>query len=163
MLTKTELFTRIPAPSAKRIAVRVTPEAERALRAGHPWLFAAAIRRLSHEGRSGDLAVIFDRKDRFLAIGLYDPFSPIRVRILQHGTPAPINRAWFAARLLTAQQRRHLLLNSSTTGYRLVHGENDTLPGLVIDRYAGSYVLKLYTSAWLPHLETVLDAFQAEI
>jgi 23S rRNA (cytosine1962-C5)-methyltransferase len=163
MVSKTNPLASIPAPSEKRIAIRVTPEAERALRAGHPWLFAAAIRRQSHEGHSGDLAVIFDRKDRFLAIGLYDPLSPIRVRILQHHRPAPINQAWFAARLLAAQQRRHFLQSSSTTGYRLVHGENDGLPGLVIDRYANSYVLKLYTSAWVRHLSSVLPAFLAEI
>ncbi|MGB4869196.1 MAG: class I SAM-dependent rRNA methyltransferase, partial [Candidatus Promineifilaceae bacterium] len=43
-----------------------------------------------------------------------------------------------------------------TTGYRLVYGENDGFPGLVIDRYAETYVLKLYTTAWLPHLADVL-------
>lgn len=162
-MNKPNPFTGIPAPSEKRIAIRVTPEAERALRAGHPWLFAAAIQRLSHEGRSGDLAVIFDRKDRFLAIGLYDPLSPIRVRILQHERPVLIDQAWFASRLLAAQERRQFLLTTPTTGYRLVHGENDGLPGLVIDRYANSYVFKLYTSLWVPHLQSVLAAFLAEI
>jgi len=45
-----------------------------------------------------------------------------------------------------------------TTGYRLVHGENDGLPGFVVDRYEGTLVIKLYTAAWLPHLRDILTA-----
>ena len=127
----------LPRPSAKRIAVHVTPAAERALRAGHPWVFDQAIRSQSHEGQPGDLAVVFDAKRRFLAIGLYDPRSPIRVRVLQHREPANIDRAWFTARLRAAAEIRRPLTLTGTDGYRLVHGENDDLPGLVIDRYGG--------------------------
>jgi len=150
---------RVPEPSDRRVAVRVRPEAERSLRRGHPWLFDRAITRQSHAGRAGDLAVIFDRKGRFLAVGLYDPHSMIRVRVLQHGEPAAINRDWFAARLATAAQlRAPLLLENETTGYRLVHGGNDGLPGLVVDRYDRTLALKIYTSAWLPHLHDLLPA-----
>ena len=153
-----ERMAHIPGPSDRRIALRVTPEAERALRGGHPWLFERAITRQSHAGRAGDLAVIFDRKGRFLAVGLYDPHSTIRARVLQHGEPAAINRDWFATRIAAAAQLRAPLLAQDTTGYRLVHGGNDGLPGLVIDRYDRTLALKLYTSAWLPHLRDVLPA-----
>lgn len=153
------MMTHIPRPSGRRIAVRVTPAAEQAVRRGHPWLFDHAIRQQSRAGAPGDLAVIFDCKRRFLAVGLYDPDSPIRVRILQRGEPAPIDRDWFRARLMAAAQLRSpLLKKGDTTGYRLVHGENDGLPGLVIDRYDRTLVLKLYTLAWLPHLYDVLSA-----
>jgi 23S rRNA (cytosine1962-C5)-methyltransferase len=153
------ILTNIPQPAARRIAVRVTPAAERALRQGHPWLFDQAIQQQSHSGAPGDLAIVFDRKHRFLAVGLYDPHAPIRVRILQSGQPATIDRDWFKAKLAAAAQLRHPLQtqpqSAVTTGYRLVHGENDGLPGLVIDRYANTLVLKLYTPAWLPHLNNV--------
>ena len=155
-------LTHIPHPAEQRIALRVTPEAERALWQGHPWLFDQSISRQSHEGRPGDLAVIFDRKRRFVAIGLYDPSAPIRVRILQQGQPAAINQDWFEAKLAAAVHLRAPLLalppEKITTGYRLAHGENDGLPGLVIDRYEETLVLKLYTSAWLPHLKEVVLA-----
>ncbi len=147
-----------PAPSERRVAVRATAAAERLLRQGHPWLYDQSIRRQSHEGCSGDLAVIFDRRGRFLGIGLYDPTSPIRVRVLQHRRPSPIDQAWYAARLAAAIRRRAPLVSSQTTGYRLVHGENDGLPGLVIDRYDQTLVLKLYSSAWVPHLRAVRSA-----
>lgn len=146
----------LPQPSSKRIALHVIPAAERALRGGHPWLFDQAIRKQSHAGQSGDLAVIFDSARRFLAIGLYDPQSPIRVRVLQHRDQALIDRAWFAAQLHAAAARRAPLLAQDTDGYRIVHGENDGMPGLIVDRYAGTLLIKLYTGAWLPHLRDVV-------
>ena len=156
-------LSRIPEPTDRSIAVRVTPAAERALRQGHPWLFDQAIRGQSHDGCPGDLAVVFDRKRRFLAVGLYDPHSPIRVRILQQGEPATINRDWLETRLAAAAQLRAPLRQANTTGYRLVHGENDGLPGLVIDRYDQTLVLKLYTAAWVPHMRDVLPALKAAV
>ncbi|MFZ5916552.1 MAG: class I SAM-dependent rRNA methyltransferase [Chloroflexota bacterium] len=159
------VLSHIPEPAARRIALRITPEAERAVRRGHPWLFDQAICQQSREGRSGDLAVVFDTRRRFLAVGLYDPHSAIRVRILQHGRPAVIDQDWFRGRLAAAALRRAPLLQRplevATTGYRLVHGENDGLPGLVIDRYEQTCVLKLYTAAWMPHLKDVLSALAA--
>lgn len=147
----------IPAPSEKRIAVHVNPAAERALREGHPWLFEGAIQKQSHDGRPGELAVVFDRKNRFLAVGLYDPHSPIRVRVLQANQPAKIDGGWLAAKLKQAADlRRSLLADGRTNAYRLVHGENDGLPGLVIDRYGASYVLSLDTAAWIPYLPLLL-------
>lgn len=164
-----ELEPAIPAPLPRRthtnIALRVTPEAERAIRGGHPWLFEKSIREQSLDGQAGDLAVIFDRKGRFLAVGLLDPESTVRVRILQRGKSAPIDSSWFAQRIRAAAAVRAPLVAQTTgwetTGYRLVHGENDGLPGLVVDRYDRTLVLKIYTPAWLPHLDEVLKALAA--
>jgi 23S rRNA (cytosine1962-C5)-methyltransferase len=150
----------LPRVSDRRIALQVTPAAERALRGGHPWVFDQAIVKQSHAGQPGDLAVIFDGKRRFLAIGLYDPDSAIRVRILQHRQPATIDRAWFVDRLHAAAAIRQPLSAQGTTGYRLVHGENDGLPGLIVDRYADTLVVKLYTAAWLPHLRDIVAGLQ---
>ena len=104
--------------------------------------------------------MIFDDRRRFLAVGLYDPTSPIRVRVLAHGAPESIDRAWLCAKLAAAAAWRATLPEDGTTGYRLVHGENDELPGLVIDRYDATLVVKLYTLAWvpwLPELRAALD------
>jgi 23S rRNA (cytosine1962-C5)-methyltransferase len=153
-------LSRLPLPPEKRLAVRITAAGQRALRHGHPWIFDNAIRSVRPEGRSGDLAVIFDDHRRFLAVGLYDPDSPIRVRVLQQGMPAVIDGAWLRGRLLAAAARRDPLAETGTDGYRLVHGENDGLPGLVIDRYAATLVIKLYALAWLPWLHTLLGVLE---
>ena len=153
-------LAHIPPPAEKRLALRVTPAAQRALRQGHPWVFDGAITAQSAEGQPGDLAVIFDDRRRFLAIGLYDPTSPIRVRVLQHGAPQVIDGGWLRERLAAASALRVTLPSTGTTGYRLVHGENDGLGGLVIDRYADTLVVKLYTPAWIPRLSDLRAALQ---
>jgi len=158
--TLSDLLATIPPINAKRIALRVTPEGERAIRQGHPWLFESAITRQSASGRPGDLAVVFDRKRRFLAVGLLDPASPIRVKILQAGKPATIGREWFRQKVAEACSLRTALLSQpaprQTTGCRLIHGENDGFPGFVLDHYEDTLVLKLYTPVWLPHLRELL-------
>ncbi|MBS1847958.1 MAG: class I SAM-dependent methyltransferase [Actinobacteria bacterium] len=147
---------------ARRLAVRVTDDALRWIRAGHPWLFADSITSVSSGGQPGDLAVVFDRKRRFRAIGLYDPASPIRVKLLHHGDPITIDDDWFAHRIsATLSRRRGLLESIETTGVRCINGENDGLPGLVVDRYADVAVIKIYSAAWLPHLAVVVPILES--
>ena len=144
------------------LRLRVSPVAESNLRAGHPWLFAGSIRDQNREGRLGELAAIYDRKDQFLAIGLFDPESPIRVRVLHAGKPRKLDEAWWRDRLQQSLARREGLFDAQTNGYRLIHGESDGWPGLVLDRYDRTLVLKLYTAAWLPRLaEVTRNVFQA--
>ena len=147
----------------KTLRLRITAAAETIVRAGHPWLFADSIHELNRAGQAGELAVIFDRKDKFLAVGLFDPDSPIRVRILHAGKPATIDAAWWQARLEQALARRRNLFDAQTTGYRLIHGESDGWPGLVLDRYDRSLVMKIYTAAWLPRLDEILALFKEKI
>jgi 23S rRNA (cytosine1962-C5)-methyltransferase len=123
-------------------------------------LFADSIRQQNRTGHLGELAVIYDRKDRFLAVGLFDPDSPIRVRVLHAGRPQTIDAAWWPARLEQAVARRRGLFDEQTTGFRLLNGESDDWPGLVLDRYGDTLVLKLYTAAWLPRLEEVLKVIR---
>ncbi|MCY3832297.1 MAG: class I SAM-dependent rRNA methyltransferase [Chloroflexi bacterium] len=157
-------YSRLPSAAEKNISVRVKGAAERAIQQGHPWVFEDAILRQSHLGNAGDLAVIYDRdKNNFLAVGLYDPLSPIRIKVLQALQPMRIDRAFFAEKLKAAQAKRQPLINDGTTGYRLVHGESDGFPALVIDRYGDMLALKLYTTAWLPHLEALIGALEDSI
>ncbi len=139
-----------------RLRLRVTATAESLIRGGHPWLYDASIREQNRAGQPGELAVIYDRRDRFLALGLYDPLSPIRVRVLHHGKPATADDAWWRARLQAALARRDGLFDAQTTGYRCLSGESDGWPGIVLDRYDTTYVLKLYTAAWLPRVGEVV-------
>jgi 23S rRNA (cytosine1962-C5)-methyltransferase len=157
-----------PAPPTarppRRLAVRVTDDACRQLRGGHPWVFDGSITSAPADGAAGDLAVLFDRRRRFQGIGLYDPGSPIRVRVLHAGAPVAITPAWWDDRLGAALDRRQeLAASGDTTGYRVVHGENDGFPGLVLDRYGATAVLKLYSSAWVPHLASLVPLVAARL
>ncbi|MCP5094701.1 MAG: class I SAM-dependent rRNA methyltransferase, partial [Chloroflexi bacterium] len=95
---------------------------------------------------------------RYMAVGLYDPQSPIRVRVLQHGKSAEIGLDWFRERLKTAVSIRQPLHKTDTNAYRLVHGANDGFEGVVIDRYDKTVVVKLYSAAWVVHLQPLLTA-----
>jgi 23S rRNA (cytosine1962-C5)-methyltransferase len=150
-------------PAPPRLRLRITAVAEKIVRSGHPWVYADSVREQNREGQAGELAVIFDRSDRFLAVGLFDPDSPIRVRVLHVGKPATIDAVWWRERLRAAAGRRAGLFDAQTTGYRLIHGENDGWPGLVLDRYGDTLVLKLYTAAWLPRLGEVTALMREEL
>ena len=148
---------QLPTVGERRLAVRVTADALRQIRGGSPWLYDGSITSVSHEGAPGDLAVIFDDDRKFAAIGLWDPTSPIRVKMLHRGSPTTIDEHWWRERLSAAlEQRQALADDPDTTAYRCVHGENDGLPGLVVDRYDRTLVVKLYSPAWFPHLAVVV-------
>ena len=138
--------------------MRVTPDALRRIRAGHPWVFDGSI---ESAGEGGEVGVVFDKHREFAAIGLYDPSSPIRLRVLHHGKPAQIDDAFWAARIDAAAARRDGLARGATTGYRCVNGENDRIPGLVLDRYEDVGVVKVYTAALFPHLRPIVTAAAA--
>lgn len=151
------LLSAWPRCSAKPVKLQVTNSAMATLHRGHPWLYAERIKSESHQGQPGDLALVFDGKRRFVAVGLYDPLSAIRMRALRTSKPGPIDRAFFAERIALALARRLPLLTTGTDGYRMIHGESDGMPGMAVDRYSETAVVKLYTHAWLPHLHDCLE------
>lgn len=157
-------LARIPQPDPKRLAVRVTPDALRHIRAGHPWVFEESVTSISHEATSGDLAVIFDKHRNFAAIALYDPDSPIQFRILHRGKPTPVDQAFWNRRVADALDLRRPFLDAvdaDQSAYRISNGENDALPGLIVDRYAQVLVVKLYSASWFPHLRAVTASLLA--
>jgi 23S rRNA (cytosine1962-C5)-methyltransferase len=141
----------------------VTRAAESAIRGGHPWVFSDSVLEQNRGGEIGELAVIFDKQDRFLAVGLFDPDSPLRVRLLHVGKPRTIDRAWWVGKLNEAIARRAGLFDALTNGYRCVNGESEGWPGLIIDRYDTTLVLKLYTAAWLPRLDEIVSVIREVI
>ena len=153
------MIADLPTVPERRLAIRITPDALRQVRSGHPWVYGKAI--VSNSDTSappGTLAVIFDSDRNFAAIGLWDPRSPIRIRILHVGKPTQINDDFWKALVHKAASKRSALAGSGTTGWRLLHGENDAISGIVVDRYADTLVCKVYSESWLPHLNHVLEA-----
>ena len=122
-------------------------------------MYADSVARVKggEEASPGDLAVVFDRRrDRFLAVGLYDPHSPLRIRIVHRGAPVRVDAAFWREAVTRAYALRASLLATDTNAYRLLNGESDGTPGLVADVYADVLVLKVYTLAWGPWLDQVL-------
>lgn len=148
----------LPTVGDRRMAVRVSSAALRKIRQDHPWVFDDAIASVSHDGAPGDLAVVFDKDRKFAGVGLWDPASPIRLRMVHAGRkPATIDREWWTSRLLDALAIRDpLLADDRTNAFRIVNGESDGFGGLVVDRYADVVVVKLYSEVWFPWLTTIV-------
>lgn len=142
-----------------RLKLTLRPTAESIVRGGHPWVYSDSIRKQNREGEAGEIAVLYDRKDKFLALGFYDPDSPLRVRILHLGKPVKLDEDWWLSKLMETQSRRDSIPDSGTNGLRLINGESDGWPGLVMDRYDGTLVVKVYTAAWIKLMEMLLPIF----
>lgn len=134
------------------LAVLVPDRLTRHVAAGHPWLYADAVPTIVG-ARTGDLVTLLGHARRPIGSALFDAESPIALRVLgTHKRDVPGPALW-RRRLETAWLLRQSTLDlTGTDAYRLLHGEGDRLPGVVVDLYAGHAVLKLDTPAWLPHL-----------
>ncbi|MGY3794337.1 class I SAM-dependent rRNA methyltransferase [Aquimarina sp. 433] len=147
----------IPDITIQRLAIKLKPSAEKMVRKEHPWIFENSIAKQSNKGNAGDLAIIYDnKKNKILAIGLYDPYSPIRIKLIQFKKAAQINNDWFATRIQEAYQLRKPLLETDTNSYRLLFGENDRMPGFIADVYDEVLVIKLYSHIWFPYLNWIV-------
>lgn len=143
-----------------RLRLRVYPRAEVTIRAGHPWVYAASVKGQNRRGRTGELAVIYDRRDRFLAVGMYEEDSPIRVRVLAQGKAVAIGKELWKERAEACLELRRTLMAEETDGMRLIHGESEGFPGLVVDGYSDVLVVKVYAGGWLTKWREVEEVFR---
>lgn len=143
--------------SMSNIAVKLTAKAEKIIKKGHPWVFSESIVKLNKEGGSGDVAILFSRRsNQIYAIGLWDPESAVRIKIIHHGSGVQIDSSFFKMKIEQAYDTRQPLLEKNTNAYRLIFGENDGFPGMIVDVYNGVGVIKLYSMIWFPYLEIIV-------
>lgn len=119
---------------------------EQSVKRYHPWLFSGAIKKIYGNPAEGDLVDVFDNKDNFLAVGHYQP-SSIAVRILSFDQVNP-DISFFRDKIVKAISYRKSLGitgNPEINVYRLIHGEGDGLPGLIIDFYNGVAVIQMHS------------------
>lgn len=112
----------------------------------HPWVFSGAIYRMEGSPAEGDLVDVYTSERQFIARGHYQ-IGSITVRVLSFAEEA-IDQRWWNARIRAAYRMREALglaENPQTTCYRLVHGEGDSLPGLVVDIYGRTAVIQCHS------------------
>ena len=144
------------------IKIQISKMLQNKIRKGYPWVFNYQIQNQIPEGKQESMAVIYDHNNRFLAMGLWDQRADLCFRVLHIGKPRDINSKFFLQRLQSAKLIREPLQHQGTTGYRVINGENDGFPGLVLDRYEDTLVIKLYASGWFPLLAELCELFQKE-
>lgn len=146
-----------------RIAVKLSNAAQKKLLSGHPWIFEQSIQKISGDPMSGDLAVLYHNKsNKFIGIGLFDMDSVIRIKVIQFGTASKIDQNWIKNKIQLAYDLRATLRNEQQNSYRLIYGENDGLPGIIVDVYDKVAVLKLYSQCWKAYLDIIIDAIMEQ-
>jgi len=143
------------------IKIKISKTLETKIKKGYPWVFKYQLQNKVTESSNG-LAVLYDHKNRFLAIGLWDSDSDLCFRVLNLFEPIKIDTNFFLGRLNKAILIRKGLEEQGTNGYRILNGENDGFPGLILDRYANTWVIKVYTASWFAYLEKVLEAIKTQ-
>ena len=133
--------------------------------AGHPWVFAQAVQRVTGAPNAGDEVLVQDPTGKPLGRGFWSPDSAIVVRILTRNSDEALDGALFARRIKDAVAARALvgLPSSSTTGYRLVHAEGDGLPGLIVDVYGDVLVLQLLTIGMVQRRSLLAEALASAL
>ncbi len=121
---------------------------------GHPWVYRDGVR---GSAAVGEPVLLLDERQKVVAWGLFDE-GPIAVRVLGR---EPVEVATLVRRRLErAHALRAVVVGGETDAYRLLNGEGDGLPGVVVDRYGDVAVLRLYAKAWERHLGVLVDALR---
>ena len=126
--------------------IRLKRGKDESLRRYHPWVFSGAIQTIDDDVNEGDVVQVLTEKGDFIAVGHYQQGS-ISVRVLTF-SPVDIDDRFWQSRLTSALHMRQaigLADNDSNTTYRLVHGEGDLLPGLIIDIYGPTAVMQAHS------------------
>jgi 23S rRNA (cytosine1962-C5)-methyltransferase len=130
----------------ERVKIVLKSGKEQSLRRFHPWVFSGAIKKMYGNPVEGDLVDVYDNKNTFLAVGHYQP-SSIAVRILSFKQETP-DIDFFREKIKRAIGYRKaigILDNPQINVFRLIHGEGDGLPGLIVDFYNGVAVMQMHS------------------
>jgi len=131
---------------------------EKSLLRKHPWIFSKAVNKIKGNPMLGDTVDVFDNKGTWLAKGAYSPESQIRIRVWSFDEHEEIDRDFFFAKLQSAQARRDwFIAQGKLTGYRLIAGESDGLPGVTIDIYDNFLVCQLLSAGADFHRYTIVN------
>ena len=113
----------------------------------HPWIFSGAVDSVKDVSTNGETVDIISGDGKFLGYGSYSSHSQISVRVLSFNPDEKIDRAFFKQRIENVIQFRKQIINYKlTNSYRLINAESDSLPGLVVDKYADFIVCQFLSA-----------------
>ena len=142
----------------KYLKIQLKPGKEESLKRFHPWIFSGAIARFEAQPEEGDVVEVVDSNNNFIAYGHYQ-IGSIAVRVLTFDQEI-IDFEFWKKRLEVAYSLRESLglINTNNNTFRLVHGEGDYLPGLIIDIYSDTAVMQAHTPGMHYVRETLAKA-----
>ena len=134
---------------------------EQSLQRFHPWIFSGAIKEINGRVEEGDVVEVFSNQGQFLAMGHVQPGS-IAVRVFSFEQVEPDFAFWKGKleKAVDVRAKLGLVDNPETNVYRLIHGEGDGLPGLIIDFYNGTAVMQAHSAGMFLIRETIAKALK---
>ncbi len=146
--------------------LRLKAGREKSLLRRHPWVFSGAVDKIQERPQDGETVRVVDAQGKFLAWAAYSAHSQIQARVWSWQEDEAVDQAFFHRRLERSIEARRWLLanperNGLTDSLRLVHGESDGLPGVIVDRYADTLVAQLLSSGAERWREVIADELVA--
>lgn len=141
-------------------SVKLKKGKEKAVRQMHPWVFSGAIDQIKGNPENGDIIMVNDSNNAFLAYGFFNDKSRVAVRLLEWNQETEIDESWWRKKIKTAVKHRDNLNSKGTNTYRLIFSEADFLPGLIVDRYADFLSVQILTSGIERIKGVILDELQ---
>lgn len=137
------------------------PGKEKSLLRKHPWIFSGAIQRMQGNADGGAAVQVYSADGRFLAHAAYNAQAQIAARVWSWSETEKIDADFFRRKISAALAARNALhLADDSNGMRLIHGESDGLPGLIVDRYGDVLVMQCGSAGPDHHRETLADLLQ---
>ena len=132
---------------------------DKSIKRRHPWVFSGAVEKVIGDPQSGDTVMVRSAEGQQLGQAAYSPQSQIRGRMWIFDAAAKVDAAFLRERVRSALRlRERLPLGAHTNAMRLVHGESDGLPGLIVDRYADVLVAQFLSAGMERWRDAILDA-----
>ncbi len=141
--------------SSKSIILK--PGREKSVLHRHPWIFSGAVDQVNGSPQAGETVLVRNASGDLLGSAAFSPSSQIRARMWTWDTEESIDEGFFQKRLKKALEFRQAVIpTGETDACRLIHGESDGLPGLVVDRYADWLVVQILSCGSEAHRETLV-------
>ena len=142
-------------------SVKLKKGKEKAVKQLHPWVFSGAIDNVSGKPVNGDIVLVTDAQENFLAYGFYNDQSRVAIRLLEWNLETEINEDWWRIRIRKAALARKSLIDENLTNtYRVIFSEADYLPGLIVDKFADFLSVQLSTAGMEKIKFILLDELQ---
>jgi len=125
---------------------------------GHPWIYRSDV--VKKPGMQAGAVIAHDERGRALGVALWSPTSEIALRLLDRNPAAALDESWWRARLASAIARRNRI-TTAASAYRLVHGEGDSCPSLICDRYDRWLVIQLMSAGIEQYRDEVVAALSS--
>lgn len=133
---------------------------EKSIQRRHPWVFSGAIYGITQEINDGELVDVVDADNEHLGTGYFSDKGSITVRLLTFGTESFTADFWKEKLQAAWELRRQLFDFSQTNSFRVIHGEGDGIPGLIVDFYNNHWVLQAHSTGIFLQIEAIAQAVQ---